>query len=60
MNVSYMAGISPGSSAWRQHESQLIGYRNGEALARHCDSAHKGAVSETCPACKEIQRKMLA
>jgi hypothetical protein len=36
---------------------QARGYRSGNALHRHIMSAHDGVVSESCPACKEIQRK---
>ena len=39
-------------------DAQIQGYASGDALKTHADSAHGGVVSESCPACKEIQRKM--
>lgn len=37
---------------------QVHGYQTGEALRHHAESAHEGIVSESCPACREIQRRM--
>jgi len=39
---------------------QVVGYRTGSALQSHINTCHGGQVSDTCPACKEIQRKMEA
>jgi hypothetical protein len=44
-----------GQTSIAQHKIVL---RNGVALRRHCDSAHRGQFDDTCPACRELKSKM--
>ena len=50
--------INPDEAHKQMVIAQATAYATGAALKTHADSAHGGVVSESCPACKEIQRKM--
>jgi hypothetical protein len=50
--------INPDAAHKIARGQQIHGYRTGGALQNHINSAHEGVVCESCPACKEIQRKM--
>ncbi len=50
--------VNPDAAHKLMKLQQSFGYKTGAALSSHCLSAHGGMVSESCPACKEIQRKM--
>ena len=50
--------INPDAARKIARGQQRQGYLSGEALRQHAKTAHNGQVLESCPACREIQRKM--
>ena len=50
--------INPDAARKIARGQQRQGYLSGEALRQHAKTAHNGQVLESCPACREIQKKM--